>query len=84
LNTLKTSTIQDAAAYVPVDPAEILAVGYHAADQGQVIAWIQMEFPELRKRYWSRRFWARGYFLTTSSSITDDIIKLYLEIHSSK
>jgi putative transposase len=21
---------------------------------------IQMEFPELRKRYWSRRFWARG------------------------
>ena len=21
---------------------------------------IQMEFPELRKRYWGRRFWARG------------------------
>jgi putative transposase len=21
---------------------------------------IQMEFPELRKRYWSRRFWTRG------------------------
>lgn len=27
---------------------------------------IQMEFPELRKRYWGRRFWARGYFSTTS------------------
>jgi putative transposase len=26
---------------------------------------IQMEFPELRKRYWGRRFWARGYFSTT-------------------
>ena len=23
---------------------------------------IQMEFPELRKRYWGQRFWARGYF----------------------
>ena len=23
---------------------------------------IQMEFPELRKRYWGRRFWARGDF----------------------
>jgi len=45
---------------------------------------IQMEFTELRKRYWGRQFWARGYFLTTSSSITDDIIKQYLELHSSK
>ena len=23
---------------------------------------IQIEFPEIRKRYWGRRFWARGYF----------------------
>jgi putative transposase len=28
---------------------------------------IQMEFPELRKRYWGRRFWARGYFSTRIS-----------------
>ena len=27
---------------------------------------IQMEFPELRKRFWGQRFWARGYFSTTS------------------
>jgi putative transposase len=35
---------------------------------------IQMEFPEIRKRYWGRRFWARGYFCTTSGNVTDDII----------
>jgi len=35
---------------------------------------IQMEFPELRKHYWGRRFWARGYFSTTSGNVTDDII----------
>jgi putative transposase len=44
---------------------------------------IQMEFPELRKRYWGRRFWARGYFSTTSGNVPDDIIKQYLELHSS-
>ena len=36
---------------------------------------IQMEFPELRKRYRVRCFWARGYFSTTSGHVTDDIIK---------
>jgi len=45
---------------------------------------IQMEFPELRKRYWGRRFWARGYFSTTSGNVTDDIIMQYLELHSKR
>ena len=43
---------------------------------------IQQEFPELRKRYWGRRFWARGYFCTTSGHITDDVILNYLAEHS--
>ena len=41
----------------------------------------QQEFPELRKRYWGKRFWARGYFCTTSGNITDDIILAYLDRH---
>ncbi|AXI55075.1 IS200/IS605 family transposase [Sulfitobacter sp. JL08] len=45
---------------------------------------IQMEFPDLRKRYWGRRFWARVYFSTTSGNVTDDVIKQYLELHSTK
>ena len=45
---------------------------------------IQLELPELRKRYWGRRFWARGYVSTTSVNVTDDIITQYLELHSSK
>ncbi len=43
---------------------------------------IQIEFPELKKRYWGRRFWGRGYFSTTSGQITDDIILQYLEEHN--
>ena len=45
---------------------------------------IQMEYPGLRKRYWGRRFWARGYFSITSGNVTDDIILQYLEIYSAK
>ena len=45
---------------------------------------IQQEFPDIRKRYWGRRFWARGYFCTTSGAVTDDIILQYIEKHSDK
>ncbi len=45
---------------------------------------IQIEFPDLRKRYWGRRFWAWGYFSTTSGNVTDDIILQYLDLHSKR
>jgi putative transposase len=35
---------------------------------------VQREFPALRKRYWGRHFWARGYFCTTSGNVTDEVI----------
>jgi putative transposase len=43
---------------------------------------IQQEFEHIRKRYWGQRFWARGYFCTTSGNITDDVIMRYLENHT--
>ena len=43
---------------------------------------VQMEFPTLRKRYWGRRFWARGYFSTTAGNVTQDTVLRYLELHS--
>ena len=45
---------------------------------------IQREFPELRKRYWGQRFWARGFFSTTSGNVTDAVILQYLELHSKR
>ena len=44
---------------------------------------IQQEFPHIKKRYWGRRFWARGYFSTTKGAITEDIVLQYLEQHIS-
>ena len=39
------------------------------------------EFPNLKKRYWGRHFWARGYFCVTAGQVTDEMIKEYLEHH---
>jgi len=43
---------------------------------------VQQAFPSLRKKYWGCRFWARGYFCTTSGNITNEIILNYLKNHS--
>ena len=45
---------------------------------------IAIEFPELRKRYWSRRFRERAYFYTTSRVVNDETILQYLENHTPK
>ena len=43
---------------------------------------IQQEYPVIRKRYWGKRFWGRGYFCTTSGNVTNDIIMNYIDNHS--
>jgi putative transposase len=40
---------------------------------------LQMEYDELRRRYWGQHMWARGYFCTTVGTVTDEIIKKYIE-----
>jgi len=37
--------------------------------KGRSSSKIQQEFPDIRKRYWGCRFWARGYFCTTSGNV---------------
>jgi len=37
-------------------------------------------FPDLKKRYWGRHFWARGYFCVTSGELTDEMIKIIWSI----
>ena len=39
------------------------------------------EFVHLKKRYWGRHFWARGYFCATVRQMTQEMIKQYLEHH---
>ena len=37
------------------------------------------EFAHLRKAYWGRHLWARGYFCCSSGNVTDEVIKAYIE-----
>lgn len=36
-------------------------------------------FEYLRKTFWGRHLWARGYFVHSSGHVTDETIKAYLE-----
>ena len=40
---------------------------------------LQEEYPSLGKRYWGRHLWARGYFCATVGTVTDEVIKRYIE-----
>ena len=37
------------------------------------------EFPRLRKQFWGRHFWARGYLAVSSGTITDEMIREYID-----
>jgi putative transposase len=38
-----------------------------------------LEFAHLRKQYWGRHLWARGYLAVSSGNITDEMIQQYIE-----
>ena len=63
-------------------------VGYRPnQDVSQIMQWLKgissrvllQEFPHLRKRFWGRHFWARGYLAVSSGNITDVMVKEYIE-----
>lgn len=40
---------------------------------------LQREFAEIRRRYWGQHLWARGYFCASSGTVTDAMVKAYIE-----
>ncbi len=59
-----------------ISPSEIMR-----RIKGRSSAKILEEFPHLKKRYWGRHFWARGYFCVTAGELTKEMIRVYLEHH---
>ena len=37
------------------------------------------EYASLRKQFWGRHLWARGYMAISSGNITDELIQKYIE-----
>ncbi len=46
--------------------------------KGRSSRMLQQEFPHLKKRYWGRHIWGRGYFICTVGQVTEDMIKQYI------
>lgn len=43
---------------------------------------VQIEFPELKTKYWGKHFWGRGYFSSNRGTVTDEIINEYIDNHT--
>ena len=65
-------------------PASISVSFFVKKLKGRTSHHIQMEFPELKKRYWGQHFWAIGYGAWSTGNITDEIVQEYLEHHKDK
>lgn len=42
---------------------------------------LQLEYPELKRRYWGKHFWAIGYGAWSTGNITEEMVQEYLEHH---
>ena len=49
------------------------------AVKGKTSHHLLAEFRSLRKEFWGRHLWARGYFVATSGNVTDEVIAQYIE-----
>ncbi|MCC7460738.1 MAG: IS200/IS605 family transposase [Proteobacteria bacterium] len=49
--------------------------------KGKTSRKLQMEFPELKKRYWGQHLWARGYFAVSVGNVSAEMVKAYIEHH---
>ena len=37
------------------------------------------EFAQLRRQFWGKHFWARGYLAVSSGNVTDEMIQAYID-----
>jgi putative transposase len=52
--------------------------------KGRTSRILQIEFPQLKQKYWGRHFWAVGYGAWSTGQITDEMVQEYLEHHREK
>ena len=49
------------------------------AIKGKTSHHLLQDFRTLRKEFYGRHFWARGYFVATSGNVTDEVLAEYIE-----
>ena len=41
---------------------------------------LMRDFRRMRKEFWGRHLWARGYFVVTTGNVTDEVTAKYIEL----
>ena len=63
-------------------------IPYHPTQNiSKIVQWLKgissrmllSEFPPLKKQFWGKHLWARGYLAVSSENITDEMIQQYIE-----
>lgn len=49
--------------------------------KGKTSHHLQLEFPELKKRYWGQHLWARGYFAVSVGNVSTPMVQEYIQHH---
>jgi putative transposase len=47
--------------------------------KGRSSRMLQDKYPQLRKRYWGQRLWARGYFCASLGAVDEETIRGSIE-----
>lgn len=49
--------------------------------KGRTSRLLQQEYPDLKKRYWGKHFWAIGYGAWSTGNVSEAVVEEYLEHH---
>ena len=52
------------------------------AIKGKTSRKLLMEYRDLRRQFWWRHLWSRGYFVATSGTVTEEVIREYIRLQS--
>ena len=71
---------------VASDHIHVLVAYRPHVDVSMIVQWLKgissrihlQEFPHLKKKFWGRHFWARGYLAVSTGNITDEMVKKYI------
>ena len=71
---------------VACDHIHVLVAYRPQVDVSTIVQWLKsissrvllQEYPHLRKKFWGRHFWARGYLAVTTGTLTDEMVQKYI------
>ena len=84
----KTHEIEILQGHVSTDHVHILVSAPPNMSASKIMQYVKgkssrklmMEFRELNRQFWGRDMWSRGFFVTTSGNVTDEVIAEYIRL----